>query len=65
MERDIIERAVEFETAQSSSLLPRSDRKIGVYLHNVASGPTWDEGYVSVSHLQNTPISESNTTNTW
>jgi len=47
MPKDIIERAVEYETIQLNSLTPRSNLKIGVYLHNVASGPTWDEGYVS------------------
>ncbi|CZS96760.1 uncharacterized protein RAG0_05957 [Rhynchosporium agropyri] len=47
MEQDIIDRAIEYEEAQRSSIGRRSNPKIGVYLHNVASGPTWEEGYVS------------------
>lgn len=57
MPKDIIGLAVEYETIHRNSLIPRSKLEIGVYIHNIASGPTWDEGCVSVSPPPN-PLSK-------
>ncbi|KAF1929957.1 uncharacterized protein M421DRAFT_3728 [Didymella exigua CBS 183.55] len=49
MEYNIVQRAVQHETTRAKRLVPRSNIKVNVFLHNVAPGPTWDEGYVSES----------------
>ena len=48
MDYDVVKRATEHEKARSHRLMPRSNINVDIYLHNVARGQTWDEGYVSV-----------------
>ena len=51
MDYDVVKRATEHEKARSHRLMPRSNINVDIYLHNVARGQTWDEGYVSVSPI--------------
>lgn len=51
MEYDVIKRAMDHEQARNSRLISRSNINVDIYLHNVARGETWDEGYVSVSPI--------------
>ncbi|KAF2032348.1 hypothetical protein EK21DRAFT_61115 [Setomelanomma holmii] len=52
MDSEIIRRALEYESSKRNSLIARDNIEIDIYLHNVASGSTWDEGYVSEDLLQ-------------
>ena len=49
VDADVIKRAIEYEAVKRNSLIARDNINIDIYLHNVARGATWDEGYVSVS----------------
>lgn len=49
MDYDVVRRAIDYEETARNRLVRRSDINVDIYLHNVASGPTWDNGYVSVS----------------
>lgn len=51
MEDHVIKQAMNYETDKRNSLIARgtSNISVGIYLHNVATGTTYQEAYVSVS----------------
>ena len=51
MEDGIIKQAMNYESIKRNSLVVRdtSNITVGIYLHNVATGNTYQEAYVSVS----------------
>jgi hypothetical protein len=49
IDTDVVKRAIKYEAVKRNSLIARNNINVDIYLHNVARGATWDEGYVSVS----------------
>lgn len=51
MEDSVIKQAMNYEAVKRNSLVARdtSNISVGIYLHNVAAGTTYDTAYVSVS----------------